>query len=130
MFFYWMERSTPKHCTLFEAMSLLFGINTSLGSEKQPSYHAGAYCPLILPYSHWPELRPGQGSGTNGLYDTVWTLSHITPEPGWGPRRIVPHCSGPSPCPGSGSAQCEYTISPLGHLPFWSALTRKINLRL
>ena len=36
---------------------------------------------------------------------------HITPEPGQGPRPIVPHCSGPSLGPGLGSAWCEYTLT-------------------
>ena len=34
---------------------------------------------------------------------------HIKPEPGQGPRSIVPHCSSLGP----GSAQCEYTIPPV-----------------
>ena len=32
----------------------------------------------LMVYSHWPELIPGQGPGTNGLYKTVWKLSHYT----------------------------------------------------
>ena len=70
--------------------------------------HSGAY-------SHWPDPRKGEGSGRNGLYETVWKLSHYTcsgSEPEHVPRPIVPHCSGASPfsCLGPGSTLCKYTI--------------------
>ena len=33
---------------------------------------------IVMVYSHWSEMRPGQGPGTNGLCETVWVRSHYT----------------------------------------------------
>ena len=62
----------------------------------------------IASHSLWPEPRPWQGPGTNGLYETVWKLSYYT-RTRTGPRSNAPHCSGSSLS--SCSAQCEYTIT-------------------
>ena len=60
----------------------------------------------LMAYSHWPEPRPGQGPGTNGLYNIVWKLSHYTVT--W--DRSDTYClsfSVPGPGPVRSSTQCE-----------------------
>ena len=60
-----------------------------------------------MAYTHWPEPRPGQGLGTNGLYETEQELPTKT---GQVLRSIVSHYSGSDPCSslGPGSTQCHY----------------------
>ena len=53
---------------------------------------------------------------------------HITPEPGQGPRSIVPHCSGHGP----GSTQCEFTITLFGDETYYLVMcffNKKVNSR-
>ena len=89
------------------------GLRTDFARQRYSDGSGVAGCGwTFMVCSHWLEPRPGQGPGTNGLYETVWKLSHYT----WtrtGLSPIVPHCSGPGPCTclGPGSAQCEYTIN-------------------
>ena len=60
----------------------------------------------------------GTGTGTEtwtGGCVVLCRTFHTTPEQGQGPTCIVPNCSGscPSPCPGTGHSQCDYTITSL-----------------
>ena len=89
------------HMLLLPFQKQVKNINST--TEKKPSE---------LWFNHTACLS-GTGTGTWIAYVVLCRTFHTAPIQGQGPTPIGPYCSGsgPSPCPGTGHSQYDYTIT-------------------